>query len=315
MSSVFWFTSAARRAISRTPSSAKTRFTPSVFINATYCFSRALSGSVKIRKNSSFPRAFSSTRMGKRPWSSGTRSEGLQRWKAPLAMNRMWSVLTIPYFVVTVAPSTIGSKSRCTPSRDTSGPCPPPWRETILSISSRKMMPDCSVLITALRVTLSISIRSSTASFFNILKASATVSLRILPFLGNILPKASRRFDSISSIPALEKTSIMGIGCACVTSISTSFSSSRPSRNIFLKRSRVDSLFSAVSEPGVSTFPGISILELLLEEGIEGRSRSSSLSSAISRAFCSTSLRSSFLTILTASSMRSRIIDSTSRPT
>ena len=30
---------------------------------------------------------------------------------------------TAPYLVLTVEPSTIGSRSRCTPSRETSGPC------------------------------------------------------------------------------------------------------------------------------------------------------------------------------------------------
>ncbi len=44
-------------------------------------------------------------------------------WKAPEAMNRMWSVRTMPCLVLTVEPSTIGSRSRCTPWRDTSGPC------------------------------------------------------------------------------------------------------------------------------------------------------------------------------------------------
>ena len=44
----------------------------------------------------------SSTRIGKRPWNSGIRSEGFATWKAPDAMNRMWSVRTIPCFVLTV---------------------------------------------------------------------------------------------------------------------------------------------------------------------------------------------------------------------
>ena len=38
----------------------------------------------------------SSTRMGSRPCSSASRSLGLQKWKAPEAMKRMWSVLTLP---------------------------------------------------------------------------------------------------------------------------------------------------------------------------------------------------------------------------
>ena len=35
------------------------------------------------------------------------RSLGLETWKAPEAMKSTWSVLTRPYFVVTVEPSTI----------------------------------------------------------------------------------------------------------------------------------------------------------------------------------------------------------------
>jgi hypothetical protein len=42
-------------------------------------------------------------------------------WNAPEAINRMWSVFTMPCLVETVQPSTSGSRSRCTPSRDTSG--------------------------------------------------------------------------------------------------------------------------------------------------------------------------------------------------
>jgi glutaryl-CoA dehydrogenase len=39
---------------------------------------------------------FSSTRMGNLPCSSGIRSLGLDTWIAPAAMNRMWSVRSIP---------------------------------------------------------------------------------------------------------------------------------------------------------------------------------------------------------------------------
>ncbi len=68
------------------------------------------------------------------------RSEGLETWKAPAPMNRMWSVRTSPKRVLTVVPSMIGRRSRWTPSRLTSGPCPDS-RPAILSTSSRKMMP------------------------------------------------------------------------------------------------------------------------------------------------------------------------------
>ena len=46
-------------------------------------------------------RPFSSTRMGRRPCSSASMSLGLHWWNAPLQINRMWSVLTLPYFVLT----------------------------------------------------------------------------------------------------------------------------------------------------------------------------------------------------------------------
>ena len=49
-------------------------------------------------------------------------------WKAPEAMNRMWSVFTGPCLVETVVPSISGSRSRCTPSRVTSAPARS-WRE------------------------------------------------------------------------------------------------------------------------------------------------------------------------------------------
>jgi hypothetical protein len=38
-------------------------------------------------------------------------SEGFERWKAPEAIKRMWSVLIIPNFVLTVDPSTSGRRS------------------------------------------------------------------------------------------------------------------------------------------------------------------------------------------------------------
>jgi hypothetical protein len=79
------------------------------------------------------------------PLQLGIRSLGLRRWNAPEAMNSMWSVLTMPYLVFTVVPSTSGSRSRCTPWRETSAPLVSE-REVTLSISSMKTMPFCSAL-------------------------------------------------------------------------------------------------------------------------------------------------------------------------
>ena len=96
--------------------------TPSVASSALYCLIRLASGSVRMRRKSSRVSGFSSTRIGRRPCSSGNRSEGLARWNAPEAMNSTWSVLTAPCLVATVVPSISGSRSRCTPSRLTSAP-------------------------------------------------------------------------------------------------------------------------------------------------------------------------------------------------
>ncbi len=77
------------RAISAIASSVKTRRTDSVASNAVYCFVSAFSGSVRMRMKSAFVRASSSTRIGKRPWNSGSRSDGFATWNAPDAMKRM----------------------------------------------------------------------------------------------------------------------------------------------------------------------------------------------------------------------------------
>ena len=95
---------------------------PSAATSARYCVGQRVLRLGRIRTKSSSVSGCSSTRMGKRPCSSGMRSLGLLTWNAPAAMNRMWSVRTKPYLVCTVEPSTMGSRSRCTPSRDTSGP-------------------------------------------------------------------------------------------------------------------------------------------------------------------------------------------------
>jgi hypothetical protein len=119
---------------------------------------------LRIRMKSPSVSDFSSTRMGKRPCSSGIMSLGLETWKAPAAMNRMWSVRTKPCRVLTVVPSTMGRMSRCTPSRLTSGPWPDS-RPAILSISSRKMMPLRSTRSKAMRVTCSMSMSFCSSSW------------------------------------------------------------------------------------------------------------------------------------------------------
>ena len=61
-------------------------------------------------KSSSFS-AFNSTLIGNLPCSSGNKSDGLANWKAPEAINKMWSVLIGPCLVLTVVPSIKGNKS------------------------------------------------------------------------------------------------------------------------------------------------------------------------------------------------------------
>ena len=133
-----------------------------------------------MRSKSSTESACSSTRIGSRPCSSGMRSDGFDRWNAPLAMNRMWSVFTMPYLVETVVPSISGSRSRCTPWRDTSLP----WaslRVAILSISSRNTMPFCSTASSACCLVSSSLISRPASSSVSSFMASRTFSLRRLP--------------------------------------------------------------------------------------------------------------------------------------
>ncbi len=81
-------TAAAMRATSAMPSSRNSSFAPSDSTSAAYCFVSAFSGSVMMRTKSASVSGFSSTRIGKRPCSSGIRSLGFDTWKAPAAMNR-----------------------------------------------------------------------------------------------------------------------------------------------------------------------------------------------------------------------------------
>ena len=86
-------------------------------------------------------------------------------WKAPEAMNSTWSVFTGPCLVETVVPSISGSRSRCTPSRETSPPMrPTSEREQILSISSRNTMPLFSTALIASPTMASPSISLSLSS-------------------------------------------------------------------------------------------------------------------------------------------------------
>ena len=82
-------TSSANEHIFSIPSSLKMSLTPSVSINAIYWFVRLLSVSVKIFLKCSFLKGFSCTLMGRRPCSSGRRSDGFDKWKAPEQIKRI----------------------------------------------------------------------------------------------------------------------------------------------------------------------------------------------------------------------------------
>src|SRR5258708_1888583 len=98
MFSVPSFTRKAKRATSSSASGVNSSLTPSVSSSATYCRVSEDFGSVRMRTKSSMVSDCSSTRMGKRPCNSGIRSLGFETWKAPAAMNKMWSVRTMPAF-------------------------------------------------------------------------------------------------------------------------------------------------------------------------------------------------------------------------
>ena len=144
---------------------------------------------MRMRSKSSGVNAESSTRIGKRPCSSGIRSDGLLRWKAPEATNKIWSVRMTPCLVLTVQPSMSGNKSRCTPSRDTSAP-PVSWRLATLSISSIKTMPFCSAASTARAFSSSSLISLAASSSWSCLAAALTVRRRVFlrspPILENM---------------------------------------------------------------------------------------------------------------------------------
>ena len=186
----------------------------------------------------------------------------------------------------------MGRRSLCTPSLEMSGPETPCLPAT-LSISSMKMIPEFSVLSRARATTLSMSISLRDSSSMRISMASGTFTFFFFDFFGSRFPIISDMPGSISSTPAWLNT-WMGRFLA-VTSTSTSLSSSFPAHRSLRSFILVAAFSSSVSVPG--------------------RRRSIILSSAISFALVSTASVSSSVTMFTAISVRSRIMDSTSRPT
>ena len=216
----------------------------------------------------------------------------MARWNAPEAMNRMKSVFTGPYLVVTVVPSISGSRSRCTPSRETSPPRKPPsLRAHTLSISSRNTMPFCSACATASLVTCSVSSSCSDSSLVSAARASATLMRRdfwgrpIIPFI--ISPRLiiwPGGMPGMSRLPTGE----LPVSATCT---STSLSSSSPARSMRRNLARV-------SPPAPSPTSAVT-----------------SLSSACNSALACTPLREDSFSMVMLTSTRSRTMLSTSRPT
>ena len=119
----------------------------------------------------------------------------------------------------------------------------------------------------------------------------------------------------MSSIPAEENISIIGPLRASAVSISTKRVSRRPSRRRRRSLSRVESCSEGYSATGVVPFPLVIMSVTFFSTGFGGRRISRSLSSASSEAFDRTLPCSSDLIMPIESSNRSRMMDSTSRPT
>ena len=285
------FTSTAASARASMASSVKVRVTFSVASSAWVWRIRLASGSVRMRRRSSRVSAFSSTRIGSLPCNSGSRSEGLATWKAPEAMNRMWSVFTGPYLVETVVPSISGSRSRCTPSRETSAPARS-LRLATLSISSRKTMPVSSASATASLAAASWSTSFSLSSAISGFQAAATVVLCALVRPPKALPIISDRLSTPIDEPGWPGMSKPWNGVELSARVSSmSLSSSSPARSFLRKLSRVGG-----PAPGPTR---------------ASRIRSSAAPSALA---VTPALRRSLI-MPTAISTKSRTIWSTSRPT
>src|SRR6267142_362152 len=200
----------------------------------------------------------------------------------------------------------MGRMSRCTPSRETSGPWPDS-RPATLSISSIKMMPICSARSTATRVTWSMSSSLFSSSWIKYSKASATLILRFFFCWPNIPESMSLILTSISSTPWLEMISNEGM-VRSRTSRSTMRWSSLPSRSCRRSFSRVRCVCSRCAAISASGVPGAG-------GGAGGSRRSSTRSSAACSARSATSSSFSSRIMSMDVSTRSRTIDSTSRPT
>ena len=148
ISSVFSLAFNEKEAKALIASSENSIFKSSTLNNAWYCLNKEFLVFVNILYKTSSFNDSNSTLKGNLPWSSGNKSLGFETWKAPAAINKIWSVEIVPYFVWTSLPSTIGSKSLWTPSFEGSWFCED-LEDAILSISSKNIIPPFLALFKA----------------------------------------------------------------------------------------------------------------------------------------------------------------------
>ena len=209
----------------------------------------------------------------------------------------------MPYLVLTVLPSTSGSRSRCTPSRETSAPAVS-CRRAILSISSRNTMPFCSALRSAWTLSSSSLTSFAASSSVSSLNASRTLSRR----------------ERVRLPPRFEN-----MPCSCWDSSSMPGGAmiSTPDRHrahldldlALVELALAQHLAKALTRVALR---GVAVGSARRSRPSRGRGRqqsSSTRSSAASIARCRTLSISCSRVILTAMSTRSLMIESTSRPT
>mmetsp|Transcript_16906 Transcript_16906/g.47188 ORF Transcript_16906/g.47188 Transcript_16906/m.47188 type:complete len:315 (-) Transcript_16906:361-1305(-) len=153
-------------------------------------------------------------------------------------MKRMKSVSTLPYFVETVEPSMMGSRSRCTPSLLASAPYRVSLLLTILSISSMNTMPSDSTELIASFASDSVLMRRSISASSISGRASLIVIFFFPPsFFPNFVKMKP------SSWPPIVPSDGMLILGFCGWSISMVRASRSPFRRHPLNCSRVVSSF------------------------------------------------------------------------
>ena len=153
----------------------------------------------------------------------------------------------------------MGSRSRCTPSRETSGPPACPRSPAILSSSSMKMMPWFSTRSSDSLITSSMSTSFLSSSSTMTRRASGTFTVRRFFRFGIISCSISVKLMSAPSIPCGGWISSIIGKLWGVTSISTSRSSRPPSASICrsFSRERLRRSSSALAAASGFAWPSI----------------------------------------------------------